>query len=308
MYIINNKKHYGSPTYFMSVCCGVKKGIDMKRTKKIYSIKITIYPDLYQSEYHEYVINTINEWIADCQLSSRYNFALSCTLASGISTTYDYNQDTGNYLDTDKLWVNKHGSYNINIHGVGDFIAGAVNSIKIPSQLLSVGLSSLDIRTKEYTSKNGLEVTAFGRTLGIPYFFQSQNPVSDTWALGTTYESDCICHDFGFRVTASDEQSPMLISLFNELKALNKGILKDYSDSGSGYFELDGQYVLVQDDKEEFATILRNIFNLALDDYHCNIESLRASFISLGDYDFFLESYSFDETNARLVIRHKTID
>ncbi len=271
--------------------------------KKHYSINLKIYPDLYKSQYVDYLLLTIKNWILDCQFFSTERFDLKVTQPSGLTTTYECsNSDEINFQ---KIFRNKFGSYIIKIVGAGRHIRGAKNTTTPPEELMDTCLSLINVKYKENSTLDGIKMLSFGKESGIPDSCELRNTDGYLWRGTNLNHVDCICNDFALSLRIGPKEHARAFNLFSSIYDMSNRTLKFNVAEEIGTFELEGVFIIQKENKEQFVKICKELECLIIRDDLIAIEEIRIDFMAISNDIFYVEKYYFDECTGTFVVKTK---
>ena len=150
----------------------------------------------------------------------------------------------------------------------------------------------------------GVQTCALPILTEVPIQYTFDGYDNEQWEKGTKYY-DVYSEKWKLSVTTSSEHFIDVLNIIDELKELNKNSLsKIYMDDFENHIELEGQFILKNEDKTKYLNLLNKISSYLIEDDFFEINDVEMNFIADSNKTFYFEKYFIDDSNGKFEVRN----
>lgn len=281
----------------------------MAYTKSFQAI-ITIYPDFDKDSYCNYFKEQLEEWIVDCFNAYTDFFNIKVTQAKGTAVLYDFDVESGDIdLNLKKIWIKSPASYTIEMSGSGIINFSVKNKLEPPQNIVEDILDKIYLKYKETSDVYPAQIIVYGknpitRRTDFPFKYTFDSYDNEQWQKG--YKNyDVYSEKWKISLTTSSSNFLDVLDIIDELNSLNKNKLsKIYMDDFDNHIEMEGQFILKNEDKEKYLNLLNQLSRYFLEDDFFEIDEISMNFIADSDTVFYFEKYLLDDSIAKFIARN----
>lgn len=277
---------------------------------KSFQAYITIFPDFEKDPYCQYLKEKLSEWITDCFNAYTDFFRIVVSQSKGTAILYTFDAESGDVdLKMKKIWQRTPASYAIEINGSGIVNYGIKDNLEPPQNIMEDILDKIYLKYQETSDIYPPKIITYGkhpqtRITEVPIQYTFDGYDNEQWEKGTKYY-DVYSEKWKLSVTTSSEHFIDVLNIIDELKELNKNSLsKIYMDDFENHIELEGQFILKNEDKTKYLNLLNKISSYLIEDDFFEINDVEMNFIADSNKTFYFEKYFIDDPNGKFEVRN----
>lgn len=277
---------------------------------KSFQATIIIYPDFEKDTYCQYLKEQLNNWIIDCFNAYTDFFKITVTQAKGTAVLYNFDVESGDVdLNLKKIWVKSPASYTIEMNGSGIVNYGIKNNLEPPQNILEDVLDKIYIKYHETSDVYEPKIITLGkhpqtRRTEVPIQYTFDGYDNEQWSNGSQ-NYDVYCDKWKLALTTSSNNFLDALDILEEIKLLNKNkFSKIYMDDFDNHIELEGQFILKNEDKVHYLKLLNELAQYFLEDDFFEVDEANMNFIADSNTAFYFEKYFLNDSIGQFNVKH----